>query len=98
VTVITGTFTLITVSRNRYFSRLLTNERTWKPRDGVIEPVELHEAGCLEKLAVTRPNKKWPAFNVSLTLWRRSLSKCYLRIQSVPQREHHTSPLQSSTG
>jgi hypothetical protein len=33
-----------------------------------------------------------------LTLWRRSLSKCYLRIQSVPQREHHTSPLQRSTG
>jgi hypothetical protein len=27
---------------------------------------------------------------VLLTLWRRSLSKCYLRIQSVPQREHHT--------
>jgi hypothetical protein len=27
-----------------------------------------------------------------------SLSKCYLRIQSVPQREHHTSPLQRSTG
>jgi hypothetical protein len=35
---------------------------------------------------------------VSLTLWRRSSSKCYLRIQSVPQREHHTSPLQRSTG
>jgi hypothetical protein len=33
-----------------------------------------------------------------LTLWRRSSSKCYLRIQSVPQREHHTSPLQRSTG
>jgi hypothetical protein len=32
-----------------------------------------------------------------LTLWSRSLSKCYLRIQSVPQREHHTSPLQRST-
>jgi hypothetical protein len=32
------------------------------------------------------------------TLCRRSLSKCYLRIQSVPQREHHTSPLQRSTG
>jgi hypothetical protein len=31
------------------------------------------------------------------TLWRRSLSKCYLRIQSVPQREHHTSPLQRSS-
>jgi hypothetical protein len=28
----------------------------------------------------------------------RSSSKCYLRIQSVPQREHHTSPLQRSTG
>jgi hypothetical protein len=28
----------------------------------------------------------------------RSLSNCYLRIQSVPQREHHTSPLQGSTG
>jgi hypothetical protein len=25
-----------------------------------------------------------------------SPSKCYLRIQSVPQREHHTSPLQGS--
>jgi hypothetical protein len=33
-----------------------------------------------------------------LTLWRRSSSKCYLRIQSVPQREQHTSPLQRSTG
>jgi hypothetical protein len=33
-----------------------------------------------------------------LTVWRRSSSKCYLRIQSVPQREHHTSPLQRSTG
>jgi hypothetical protein len=33
-----------------------------------------------------------------LTLWRRTLSKCYLRIQSVPQREHNTSPLQRSTG
>jgi hypothetical protein len=33
-----------------------------------------------------------------LTLWSRSLSKCYLRIQSVPQREHSTSPLQRSTG
>jgi hypothetical protein len=32
------------------------------------------------------------------TLWNRSLFKCYLRIQSVPQREHHTSPLQRSTG
>jgi hypothetical protein len=27
-----------------------------------------------------------------------SPSKYYLRIQSVPQREHHTSPLQRSTG
>jgi hypothetical protein len=34
----------------------------------------------------------------SLTLWSRSSSKCYLRIQSVPQREHNTSPLQRSTG
>jgi hypothetical protein len=25
-----------------------------------------------------------------------SSSKCYLRIQSVPQKEHHTSPLQKS--
>jgi hypothetical protein len=33
-----------------------------------------------------------------LTLWSRSSSKCYLRIQSVYQREHHTSPLQRSTG
>jgi hypothetical protein len=35
---------------------------------------------------------------LTLTLWSRSSSKCYLRIQSVPQREHHTSPLQRSTG
>jgi hypothetical protein len=28
-----------------------------------------------------------------LLLWRRSSSKCYSRNQSVPQREHHTSPL-----
>jgi hypothetical protein len=33
-----------------------------------------------------------------LTILSRSLSKCYLRIQSVPQRERHTSPLQRSTG
>jgi hypothetical protein len=33
-----------------------------------------------------------------LTLWSRSSSTFYLRIQSVPQREHHTSPLQRSTG
>jgi hypothetical protein len=33
-----------------------------------------------------------------LTFWNRSSSKCYLRIQSVPQREHYTSPLQRSTG
>jgi hypothetical protein len=33
----------------------------------------------------------------ALTLWRRSLSKCYLRIQSVLQREHQTSPLHRST-
>jgi hypothetical protein len=33
-----------------------------------------------------------------LTLLSLSSSKCYLRIQSVPQREHHTSPLQRSTG
>jgi hypothetical protein len=32
----------------------------------------------------------------SATLTLRSKSKCYLRIQSVPQREHHTSPLQRS--
>jgi hypothetical protein len=32
------------------------------------------------------------------THWSVSPSKCYLRIQSVPQREHHTSPLQRSTG
>jgi hypothetical protein len=32
-----------------------------------------------------------------LTLWRRSSSKCYIRIQSVPQREHNTSPLERST-
>jgi hypothetical protein len=33
-----------------------------------------------------------------LTLWRRSSSIFYLRIQSVPQTECHTSPLQTSTG
>jgi hypothetical protein len=33
-----------------------------------------------------------------LALWRRSSSKCYLRIQSVRQREHHSSPLERSTG
>jgi hypothetical protein len=33
-----------------------------------------------------------------LTLWSRSSSKCYLRTQSVPQREHHTSPLQRLNG
>jgi hypothetical protein len=37
-------------------------------------------------------------YRVSLTLWSRSSSKCYLRIHSVPQREHHTSPFQRSTG
>jgi hypothetical protein len=37
-------------------------------------------------------------FIIILTPWSRSLSKCYLRIQPVPQREHHTSPLQRSTG
>jgi hypothetical protein len=36
--------------------------------------------------------------HMSLTLWRRGSSKCYLRIQSVPQREHQTSPLQRSSG
>jgi hypothetical protein len=42
----------------------------------------------------------WPitVWFVLWIIWRRSLSKCYLRIQSVPQREHHTSPLQRSTG
>jgi hypothetical protein len=34
----------------------------------------------------------------ALTIWSRSTSKCYLRIRSVPQREHQTSPLQRSTG
>jgi hypothetical protein len=38
------------------------------------------------------------SFQAGLTLWSRSSSKCYLRIQSVPQREHYTSPLQRSTG
>jgi hypothetical protein len=33
-----------------------------------------------------------------LALRLQSSSKCYLRIQSVPQREHNTSPLQRSTG
>jgi hypothetical protein len=35
---------------------------------------------------------------IPLTLWRRSPSTFYLGVQSVPQREHHTSPLQRSTG
>jgi hypothetical protein len=35
---------------------------------------------------------------IAAGVWSRSSSKCYLRIQSVPQREHHTSPLQRSTG
>jgi hypothetical protein len=35
---------------------------------------------------------------VQVNSLKRSSSKCYLRIQSVPQREHHTSPLQRSTG
>jgi hypothetical protein len=32
----------------------------------------------------------------TLTFWSRISSKWYLRIQSIPQREHHTSPLQTS--
>jgi hypothetical protein len=40
----------------------------------------------------------WQQTKGQLTLWRRSSSKFYLRIQSVPKREHHTSPLQTSTG
>jgi hypothetical protein len=32
-------------------------------------------------------------FSLRLTLWSRSSSKYSLRIQSVPRREHHTSPL-----
>jgi len=45
-----------------------------------------------------RSNLPWDQVIQDLTLWSRSSSKCYLRIQSVPQREHHTSPLQRSTG
>jgi len=59
-----------------------------------------HEPGlCNERPATNRLSHD-TAFSLllCLTLWRRSLSKCYLRIQSVPQREHHTSPLQRSTG
>jgi hypothetical protein len=33
---------------------------------------------------------------ILLTLWSRSLSKEYLIIQSVPQREYYTSPLQQN--
>jgi hypothetical protein len=44
------------------------------------------------------PTQNETTFSSALTLWRRSSSKCYLRIQSVPQREHHASPLQRSTG
>jgi len=40
----------------------------------------------------------WEVCSATWNLWSRSSSKCYLRIQSVPQREHHTSPLQRSTG
>jgi hypothetical protein len=41
-----------------------------------------------------RPSYKLTSLSASL--WSRSSSKCYLRIQSVPQRKHHTSPLQRS--
>jgi hypothetical protein len=33
-----------------------------------------------------------------LTLWSRSSSEWYLRIQSLPQRKHNSSPVQRSTG
>jgi hypothetical protein len=42
---------------------------------------------------------RWTALWIAtLTLWSRSSSKCYLIIKSLPQRKHHTSPLQRSTG
>jgi hypothetical protein len=50
------------------------------------------------KFLRTFPHQSALHWKIPLTLWSRSLSKCYLRIQSVPQREHHTSPLQRSTG
>jgi hypothetical protein len=40
----------------------------------------------------------WSIPVIRLHIWSRRLSKWYLIIQSVPQREHHTSPLQRSTG
>jgi hypothetical protein len=41
----------------------------------------------------------WIYQNVHIkTLWSRSFSKWYLRTQSVPQRKHNSSPLQTSTG
>jgi hypothetical protein len=48
--------------------------------------------------ARSHPSAVWEEVFPTLTPWSRSLSKCYLRIQSVPQREHHTSPLQRSNG
>jgi hypothetical protein len=58
--------------------------------------VKCYDSGPPASLPLRR--KLCCGFLSPLTLWRRSLSKCYLRIQSVPQREHHTSPLQRSTG
>jgi hypothetical protein len=37
-------------------------------------------------------------FHEQLTIWSRSLSKCYSRIHFFPQTEHHNSLLQRSTG
>jgi hypothetical protein len=48
-------------------------------------------------ILTTHPERIW-ILSTGLTLWSRNSSKWYLRIQSVPQREHHTSPLQRSTG
>jgi hypothetical protein len=43
-------------------------------------------------------NQFKPGICIVLTLWNRGSFEYYLRIQSIPQREHHISPLQRSTG
>jgi hypothetical protein len=52
----------------------------------------------LQASSAGRHVNSFGSFQAGLTHWSRSSSKCYLRIQAVPQREHHTSPLQRSTG
>jgi hypothetical protein len=82
---------------------------SWQEYSATILRAQMQAAGPFETLFTAHTTtqcqnpkdhvlKYVVTFSYVLTLWRRSLSKCYLRIQSVPQREHHTSPLQSSTG